>query len=84
MSDLDGTWQLCGKVEGIEEAPLAGSFKLKEFQLQILKDNPTYKMSLKVSEEGFTVEDSFDDQSFVTEAKFGEEYENPLCSKTNF
>jgi len=74
--DLDGTWRVCGKVEGDADmtTPMGDSFNLKEFL-----ENPTYKYCLKVCDEGFMSKDTWDDQCIVTKAKWGEEVENPLC-----
>merc|ERR1712241_98858 len=74
--DLDGTWRVCGKVEGDEDlcTPIGDSFKVKEFL-----ENPTYKFCLKVCDDGFMSKDSWDDQCMETKAKWGEEVESPLC-----
>jgi len=70
--DMDGTFRLCGKMEGAEDFPMM----MEGFSMKMLED-PSFKYCIKVCEDGFMSVDYIGGQKYPTKAKWGEERQNP-------
>ena len=76
--DMDGTFRLCGQMEGAEDFPMM----MEGFSMKMLED-PSFKYCIKVCEEGFMSVDYIGGQKYPTKAKWGEERQNPHDSKSH-